>query len=105
MSASAAPGQSSAGDGVVVIGASFAGLFAAAAAAKAGRHVTILERDRLPAERAPRSGVAQSEQPHVLLHRGLLAIESLLPGLREDLLDHGGVPFNTGRMPWLGEYG
>jgi 2-polyprenyl-6-methoxyphenol hydroxylase-like FAD-dependent oxidoreductase len=102
MSSNAGAGR---GGAVVVIGASFAGLFAAAAAAKAGRQVTVLERDRLPTEAAPRPGVPQSEQPHVLLRRGFLATESLLPGLQQDLLDHGGIRFNTGQMPWLSEYG
>lgn len=89
----------------VVIGASFAGLLAAAAASRAGHQVTILERDLLPPDAGPRPGVPQSEQAHVLLHRGLLAIESLLPGIERDLLDAGGVPFDTGQMPSLGDYG
>ncbi len=89
----------------VVIGASFAGLLAAAAAARAGYQVTILERDLLPTTAEPRPGVPQGTQAHILLHRGLLAIESLLPGIEHDLLDAGGVPFNTGRMPSLGDYG
>ncbi len=90
---------------VVVVGASFAGLLAAAAAALAGHEVTLLERDELPVEPAPRRGVPQGRQPHVLLRRGLLAMESLLPGLERELLEAGGVRFNTGSMPWLGEYG
>ncbi len=89
----------------VVIGASFAGLLAAAAAAQAGYQVTVLERDQLPPEATPRPGVPQSEQAHVLLHRGLVAIESLLPGVEHELIAHGGLPFNTARMPWLGEHG
>jgi 2-polyprenyl-6-methoxyphenol hydroxylase-like FAD-dependent oxidoreductase len=89
----------------VVIGASFAGLLAAAGAAKAGYQVTVLERDALPADAEPRPGVPQSEQAHILLHRGLVAIESLLPGLEQELIDHGGKPFNTSMIPWLGEWG
>ncbi len=89
----------------VVIGASFAGLLAGAAAARAGYHVIVLERDELPSVPGPRAGVPQSPQPHVLLHRGLLAIDTLLPGVETELLAHGGVPFNTGLMPWLGEFG
>ncbi len=89
----------------VVIGASFAGLLAAAAAARGGYQVTLLERDRLPTVAEPRPGVPQGTQAHILLHRGLLAIESLLPGIERDLLDAGGVPFNTGQMPSLGDYG
>jgi hypothetical protein len=40
-----------------------------------------------------------------LLHRGLLVAQELLPGIREDLLIHGAVPFDTGTIAWLGEYG
>ena len=90
---------------VVIIGASLAGFFAAAAVAAAGARVMIIERDALPEGAAPRKGVPQGRQPHVLLHRGLLAAEELLPGIREDLLSHGAVPFDTGTMAWLGEYG
>ncbi|HEY6685527.1 MAG TPA: FAD-dependent oxidoreductase [Propionibacteriaceae bacterium] len=90
---------------VVIIGASLAGLFAAAAAATAGARTMIIERDALPDQPVPRKGVPQGRQPHVLLHRGLLAAEELLPGIRGDLLSHGAVPFDTGTMAWLGEYG
>jgi flavin-dependent dehydrogenase len=90
---------------VVVIGGSLAGLFAAAAVAAAGARAKIIERDVLPDGPTPRKGVPQGRQPHVLLHRGLLAAEELVPGIRQDLLDRGGVPFDTGTIPWLGEYG
>src|SRR5512132_557364 len=90
---------------VVIIGASLAGLFAAAAAATAGARTMIIERDVLPDQPVPRKGVPQGRQPHVLLHRGLLAAEELVPGIRGDLLSHGAVPFDTGTTAWLGEYG
>ena len=83
---------------VVIIGASLAGLFAAAAAATAGARIMIIERDVLPNQPMPRKGVPQGRQPHVLLHRGLLAAEELVPGIRGDLLSHGAVPFDTGTM-------
>ncbi|HEV2930464.1 MAG TPA: FAD-dependent oxidoreductase [Propionibacteriaceae bacterium] len=90
---------------VAVIGASLAGLFAAAAAAANGADTVILERDRLPKTPEPRRGVPQGRQAHVLLYRGLLSAEELLPGLREDLIAHGAARFDSGAMPWLGEYG
>ena len=90
---------------VVVIGANLAGLFAAAAAAANGADTVVLERDRLPEIPEPRKGVPQGRQAHVLLHRGLLSAEQLLPGLREDLIAHGAAQFDSGAMPWLGEYG
>ena len=92
-------------DRVVIIGASTTGLFAAAAAAGSGRSVTVLDRDDLPSEPVARPGVPQGRQPHVFLHRGLLAAEQLLPGFREDLLAVGAVAFDTAEMAWLGEQG
>ena len=93
------------GQRVVVIGASAAGLFAAAGAFGAGAEVTVLERDALTDEAQPRGGVPQGRQPHVFLYRGLLAAEQLLPGLRQDLLDAGAVVFDTADLAWLGAQG
>ena len=89
----------------VVIGASFAGTFAAAALARNGFAVTVLERDRLPTTPRSRPGVPQSGQAHILLHRGMREIEGLLPGFRAELLGRGAVSFDAGSMPWLGEFG
>ena len=90
---------------VVIIGASTTGLFAAAAAAGSGHAVTVLDRDDLPPDPVPRPGVPQGPQPHVFLHRGVLAAEELLPGFRDDLLAVGAVPINTAELAWLGEQG
>jgi 2-polyprenyl-6-methoxyphenol hydroxylase-like FAD-dependent oxidoreductase len=90
---------------VVIIGASLAGLFAAAAVAAAGARAMIIERDVLPDVSMPRKGVPQGRQIHLLLHRGLLAAEELVPGIRQDLLDHGALPFDTSTIAWLGDYG
>src|SRR5664279_1904848 len=92
-------------DRVVIIGASTTGLFAAAAVAGPGRTVTVLERDDLPSGPVPRPGVPQGRQPHVFLHRGVLAAEQLLPGFRDDLVNVGAVPINTAHLAWLGEQG
>jgi flavin-dependent dehydrogenase len=88
-----------------VLGASLAGLFATAATVSRGVETIVLERDRLPDSPEPRKGVPQGRQAHVLLHRGLLSASALLPGLREDLIEHGAPVLDTGAMPWLGEYG
>src|SRR4051794_10444479 len=90
---------------VVVLGASLAGLWTAAAAAGAGARVLLVERDPAPAGPSPRAGVPQGAQPHVFLHRGLRAGDELLPGLRRDLSAAGGISVDTGRLPWLGEHG
>ncbi|WP_119726842.1 FAD-dependent oxidoreductase [Thermomonospora amylolytica] len=80
-----------AGDHAVVLGAGVAGLLAARVLADHFEHVTIVERDRLPARIAPRPGVLQGPQPHALLPRGARAMEELLPGLLADL-EAGGAP-------------
>ena len=91
---------------VVIVGASLAGAFAAAAACGAGRSVTVLERDVLPTTGPePRSGVPQGRQPHVFLYRGLLAVEQLLPGFRAEMLEAGAVAVDTGDLAWRGEFG
>jgi flavin-dependent dehydrogenase len=41
----------------------------------------------------------------VFLFRGLLALEELLPGSRQELLSAGAVPVDTGKLPWLAEHG
>jgi 2-polyprenyl-6-methoxyphenol hydroxylase-like FAD-dependent oxidoreductase len=90
---------------LAVIGASLAGLFAAAAAHRAGWAVTVLERDDVPDEATVRPGVPQGTQPHVFLCRGMRAAEQLLPGLTTDLAAAGAVRIATGQLPWLGESG
>ncbi len=90
---------------VVVIGASMSGALAAVTCAANGRDVTVLERDVLPSEPQTRPGVPQAGQPHVLLQRGLLALERLLPGLRKELVEAGAVSFNTSQLAWLAECG
>lgn len=89
----------------VIVGASLAGLFAAAACAGSGRQVVVLERDRLPREPGARQGVPQGSQPHVVLHRGMLALEELLPGISADLERAGAVSIDTGDLAWLAEAG
>jgi 2-polyprenyl-6-methoxyphenol hydroxylase-like FAD-dependent oxidoreductase len=75
----------------VVIGASIAGLTAAAAVAGQFDEVVIVERDRLPDAAEPRRGVPQGEHGHVLLVSGARALEELFPGLAGDLRDAGAV--------------
>jgi 2-polyprenyl-6-methoxyphenol hydroxylase-like FAD-dependent oxidoreductase len=75
----------------VVIGASVAGLLAAAALSRACPRVTLFDRDTLPAEPGPRRGVPQTRQLHALQARGVQALDELLPGLRDELVAAGGV--------------
>jgi 2-polyprenyl-6-methoxyphenol hydroxylase-like FAD-dependent oxidoreductase len=75
----------------VVIGASMGGLVTAAALAPHFGRVTVLERDALPSAPAHRRGVPQSKHAHGLQPGGLRALESLLPGITDDLVA-GGAP-------------
>lgn len=79
------------GGHAVVLGASMAGLLAAQTLSRFYETVTIVERDELPDAPANRRGVPQGRQVHVLLPRGALAFEELLPGLLDDLVG-GGAP-------------
>jgi 2-polyprenyl-6-methoxyphenol hydroxylase-like FAD-dependent oxidoreductase len=74
----------------IVIGAGMGGLAAAAAVSRHFEHVTVLDRDTLPSEPAPRIGTPQARHPHALLPSGQRALEQLFPGLTE-ALEAGGV--------------
>lgn len=74
----------------LVIGASTTGLIAATVAARHFDHVTVLERDPLPAEPQWRKGAPQSRHVHLLLRRGESVIDQYFPGLLQELLDAGG---------------
>jgi glycine/D-amino acid oxidase-like deaminating enzyme len=64
----------------VVIGAGIAGLTTACTLADRFDRVVVLDRDRLPDEAIPRSGVPQGEHGHVLLMAGQRALDQLFPG-------------------------
>ncbi len=76
-------------DRAVVIGASIAGLLAAAALAEHVAEVVVVDRDTLPVDATPRSGAPQSRHVHGLLARGREAMEELLPGLTDELVAQG----------------
>jgi 2-polyprenyl-6-methoxyphenol hydroxylase-like FAD-dependent oxidoreductase len=69
----------------VVLGAGLAGLIAARVLSDAYETVMIIDRDALPDVAAPRRGVPQSRQLHVLLSRGRLAFDELFDGLSAEL--------------------
>lgn len=73
-----------------VVGGSVAGLLAAAAAASHTKRVVLVERDPLPPDPGTRPGTPQAGQIHGLLASGREAMETLLPGLTDDLVDQGG---------------
>ncbi len=86
-------------DHAIVIGGSLAGLLAARVLTEHYDRVTLIERDRFPAEAAYRPGTPQSRHLHVLWTRGLELLDLLFPGLEPALLDAGAqeirVPSDT----------
>ncbi|MDQ4110639.1 MAG: FAD-dependent monooxygenase [Actinomycetota bacterium] len=79
-------------DHAVVIGGSMAGVLTAQALSERFDRVTVIERDRLPEGPMIRKGVPQERHVHAFWAGGMRILESLLPGVRESLLDAGAVP-------------
>ena len=80
-----------AGSHAVVIGASMGGLLAARALSGPYERVTVLERDDLAGDPAPRRGVPQGRHVHILLGRGAQLLDEMFPGLMAELVA-GGAP-------------
>ena len=81
----------------IVIGGSIAGLLAARVLSERFECVTIVDRDRLPVNAAPRRGVPQSVQPHVLFTTGYRILAKLFPDIGADLTAAGAIAFDWGR--------
>ncbi|MCX4904690.1 NAD(P)/FAD-dependent oxidoreductase [Streptomyces sp. NBC_00878] len=80
--------RSAGGRSVVIIGGGMTGMLAASVLADHA-DVTIIERDLLPDAPQPRKGLPQARHAHVLWSGGVKAIEDLLPGIIDDLVDRG----------------
>ena len=90
------------GTHAVVIGASIAGLLAGRILTNHFERVTIVERDRLPQEPEPRSGVPQSHHVHSLLTQGHRILEQLFPGLTASLIQKGALEIDwIADLAWL----
>ncbi len=81
---------------VLVLGSGIAGLLAARVLSDHFARVTIVERDHLPTDASPRSGVPQARHAHGLLMRGLTVIERMFPGFTAELAAHGAP-----RVEWM----
>jgi 2-polyprenyl-6-methoxyphenol hydroxylase-like FAD-dependent oxidoreductase len=81
----------SVGDHAVIVGASMAGLLAAAAVAPHFTRVTVLEREQLPPAGQGRRGVPQGRHVHAFLPGGLGALDHLLPGLPDQMFEAGAI--------------
>ena len=86
----------------VVVGASISGLAAARVLSSRFDHVTIIDRDSLPASIENRRGVPQGNHGHGLLASGLRALTTLFPGLDRELCDGGAIPGDViGDVRWF----
>lgn len=85
-----------AGRHAVIIGAGIAGLIAARVLSDHFVRVTVLDRDALPEEAAPRAWGAHGLHAHLLAHRGQEIIERLFPGLFSALGPQGSVAVDLG---------
>jgi 2-polyprenyl-6-methoxyphenol hydroxylase-like FAD-dependent oxidoreductase len=83
------------GEHAVVLGASLAGLAAAAALADRFHRVTIVERDTLRRSEDYRKGIPQGRHVHILLPAGLAGLTGLLPGVVDDLRGRGAGVIHT----------
>jgi 2-polyprenyl-6-methoxyphenol hydroxylase-like FAD-dependent oxidoreductase len=97
------------GKQAIIIGASMAGLAAAGALADWFEEVIMLERDRLPDQAVPRSGVPQSRHLHGLLPGGERALTDLFPHFERGLSDAGAVQLRVvtdvrAEIPGLGPF-
>lgn len=87
----------SSGSHAIVLGAGMAGLATAQVLSSHFSRVTVLERDLLPGEPAPRNGTPQAPHAHALLAGGLRALETLFPGFDRDLETAGALRTRAGK--------
>lgn len=90
------------GGHAVVAGGSIGGLLAAAALAGTYRRVTVVDRDALPDGCVERRAVPQGRHVHCLLPRGCAHLESLLPGLGDEMVAAGAPTCDAlGQLRWI----
>src|SRR5688572_19745091 len=87
----------SAWEHAIVMGGGLAGLLATRVLADHFERVTLIERDQLTAEPAPRKGVPQGQHVHGLLLRGQEILSRLFPGIVSAMQGGGAVPLDLGR--------
>lgn len=83
----------------VVIGGSISGLLSAKVLSHTFSEVFVIEKDILDDDSSNRKGVAQTEQPHVLLVKGYRLLEKILPGIGNDLRHAGAI-----EVDWATDY-
>ncbi|MFI6072059.1 NAD(P)/FAD-dependent oxidoreductase [Actinoplanes sp. NPDC051343] len=75
---------------VAVLGGGFAGMLAAAALSWKADEILVVEEDQLPDHPQPRKGVPQGHHSHMLMGGGADALESMLPGILDEIYAAGG---------------
>lgn len=73
----------------IVLGGSISGLLAARVLADHFDRVTIVEKDKLANDLAPRKTAPQGADAHALLSRGRNIVEGLYPGISDELVEGG----------------
>lgn len=79
----------------IVMGSSVAGLWAARALADHFERVLLVERDHLPDGPDFRPGAPQARQFHSLLLGGKQQMQTWFPGMEDELIAAGAVPFDA----------
>lgn len=86
----------------IVIGGSMAGMATAEVLTRHFDRVTIVERDHYVENAEYRKGLPQNRQPHLLLKRGLMGLETIFPGFTQNWIDAGAVRVDFGHdTEWL----
>ncbi|HJT55022.1 MAG TPA: FAD-dependent oxidoreductase [Ktedonobacteraceae bacterium] len=84
----------------IVVGGSMAGLLAARVLSDHFAQVTMIERDQLSGDAAPRKGVPQGRHVHALLARGAVILGAYFPDLFPTLASDGAIPVRTEDVRW-----
>ena len=79
------------GKHAIVIGGSIGGMLTARVLSRHFDRVTIVERDAVPDDSAPRKGVPQGYHVHVVFSGGMKVIDGLFPGFSDELAVRGSV--------------
>ncbi len=87
------------------MGGSIAGLLSARVLSEHFEQVVIVERDPLPEGPEPRKAVPQGRHIHAMLEAGLKVLESLYPGLLQELVAGGANRIDMGRDSAWFHYG
>jgi pimeloyl-ACP methyl ester carboxylesterase/2-polyprenyl-6-methoxyphenol hydroxylase-like FAD-dependent oxidoreductase len=77
----------------IVVGGSIAGLLAAWALSDAYDRVTLIERDPLPAPGEGHRSVPHGRQPHLLIAAAQQALETIFPGIGEEMVNDGAATY------------